>query len=122
MIVYIISILIILFAIISLRVELNNYTSKNNISKARRRIIICFFLIAEGILITIGNTSSLFSDRRSELVFWGFGLILLIPIIWLAWKDLKSSLLDLEKSEVENVRKIIDEIKKDVNNKSKLRN
>lgn len=122
MIVYIISILIILFAIISLRVELNNYTSKNNISKARRRIIICFCLIAEGILITIGNTSSLFSDRRSELVFWGFGLILLIPIIWLAWKDLKSSLLDLEKSEVENVRKIIDEIKKDVNNKSKLRN
>lgn len=122
MIVSIISILIILFAIISLRAELNNYVHGNNILKAKRRIIISSCLIAEGILITLGNIGLLFIDKRSELVFWGFALILLIPIIWLAWKDLKSSLLELVKSEVENVRKIINEIKKDVNNKSKLHN
>jgi hypothetical protein len=122
MILNVITLIIIIFAAISLGKEIGNYNSGNKIISAKRRIYISICLIIEASIIYIGSINIFNIEKKHELILWTFALLLMIPIIWLAWIDLKSNLFEIEKNAIEEMKKIIGDIKKDVKDEKKLHN
>jgi uncharacterized membrane protein YkvI len=99
--------------------EYYNYRHGIFIEKAKRRLTInsCLFMVAAAMIVEYSGVIKL--ENQHELLFWGFLLMLMVAIIWMAWIDLKEGLKDVEKKAMEDMVRLIHEIKQEEKNKNK---